>query len=277
MLRYGLPLVPASLSQFILHFSDRFFLTRYATESELGLYSLAYRFGMLVSVFYGIVSMAWGPWAFRVGSLEDGTYHLQRATTLILFGFALVASGIILFARPTIHLMSAPRFWGAADYVPPLAIAYWFFVAQGPLSVGARLSNRTDALAGANMLSALLCLLLSGWLIPLYGAWGAAGVTLVSLSALAATSYMMSRRYRNIGLSPVVVSASLVLMLLSAILDVLLRPVGWWQLAGRIGTGALLVGVLLWQGQRHYSLPSVIAFWYRGKDEGIVARILRGA
>ncbi|MGC8783089.1 MAG: lipopolysaccharide biosynthesis protein [Armatimonadota bacterium] len=276
VLRYGLPLVPASLSQFILHFSDRFFLTRYASESELGLYSLAYRFGMLVSVFYGIVSMAWAPWAFRVGAQEEGAYHLQRAISLILLGFALVASGIILFARPAIHLMSATRFWGAADYVPPLAGAYWFFVAQGPLSVGARLSNRTDALAGANILSALLCLLLSMWLIPLYRAWGAAWVTMASFIALASASYVVSQRYYRVGLSLGTMLVSILLMLAAAAVDLSMRHGGAWQLAGRLVAATMLLGVVFWQVRQRYSLPSVVALWRRSKQARAVTRMQQG-
>mgnify|MGYP005841898201 CR=1 FL=1 len=198
VLQYGLPLVPAAISQFILHFSDRFFLTRYATEAELGLYSLAYRFGMLVSVFYRVVSLAWGPWAFQVGGQADGDTHLSRATSLILLGMATVCAGIALLSAPAIRLLSAPAFWRAADYVPLLAVAYWLFVAQGPLSVGARLANRTDVLGVANMVAAALCLLLSVWLIPYYKAWGAVWVTILSMVALTGGSYLASVRARHI-------------------------------------------------------------------------------
>ncbi|MGQ9880696.1 MAG: lipopolysaccharide biosynthesis protein [Armatimonadota bacterium] len=198
VLRYGLPLVPAAISQFILHFSDRFFLTRYATEAELGLYSLAYRFGMLVSVFYSVVSLAWGPWAFRVGGQAEGDTHLSRATALILLGMATVCAGIALLSAPVIRLLSAPAFWRAADFVPPLAVAYWLFVAQGPLSVGARLANRTDLLGVANMVAAGLCLLLSVWLIPHHKAWGAVWVTILSMVTLTGGSYLASVRTRHI-------------------------------------------------------------------------------
>lgn len=194
VLRYGLPLVPAAISQFVLHFSDRFFLTRYATEAELGLYSLAYRFGMLVSVFYGVMSLAWGPFAFQVGKQQGGEIHLRRTTALILLSFACVSAGIALLSAPVIRLVAAPAFWLAEKYVPALAVAVWFFVAQNPLSIGARLARRTDLLAVANALSAGLCLVLNITLIPPFKAWGAIWATVISFVALMAVAFYVSQR-----------------------------------------------------------------------------------
>ncbi|MEJ5250298.1 MAG: oligosaccharide flippase family protein [Armatimonadota bacterium] len=194
VLRYGLPLVPAALSQFVLHFSDRFFLTRYVTESELGLYSLAYRFGMLVNVFYGIIVLAWGPWIFRVGVQEQGTKQIARAASLVLVGFACISVCISLLSGPVIHLLSSPSFWGAAFYVPPLTLAYWLFVLQGVSSAGARIANRTDVLGVINVLSAGICLGLSVILIRYYGTWGAIWTTLLSFLVLALGSYAVSQK-----------------------------------------------------------------------------------
>lgn len=240
VLRYGLPLVPASLSQFVLHFSDRFFLTRYATEAELGLYSLAYRFGMLVSVFYGVVSMAWGPWAFRVGTQQDGESHIDRATLLIVMGFSLVGSVIILFARPTIRLLSAPDFWKAADFVPLLVMSYWAFVLQFPPAMFVRLAGRTEVLTAVVGFSAVMCLLLSLLLIPRYGAWGAAWVTLSSFAILLLTTEVVSHRFRETRKQYLPVAGGVSLLLLCT--GISLKSDRWsifWQV------GASLIGTFI--------------------------------
>lgn len=194
VLRYGLPLVPVSLSLFVLNFSDRFFLVRYCSSAELGLYALAYRFAMLVSTFYGVVSLAWGPWAFQVGERSDGTLHLRRATAFVLLAFACVSNSVALLSVPIIRLMSAPPFWAAARYIPMLAFAYWLFVAQAPLSIGTRLARRTEYLAAANGLAALLCLILSFILIPRFGVWGATWMTALSFAFLVSAVFFVSQR-----------------------------------------------------------------------------------
>jgi O-antigen/teichoic acid export membrane protein len=90
--------------------------------------------------------------------------------------------------------MSAPGFWKAADYVPVLALAYWFFMAQGPISTGAKLARRTYLLAAANGVAAAVCLLLSWWLIPRYGVWGAVVMTVLSMLTLVAGCYAVSQK-----------------------------------------------------------------------------------
>lgn len=194
VLRYGLPLVPASLSQFVLHYSDRFFLTRYATESELGLYSLAYRFGMLVSVFFGILSRAWWPWVFRAAEEEEGTKHLRRGGALILLSGAAFCSAIVLLASPVIQIVANRSFWGAAQYVAPIAVAYWFFISSSSLRIGSLIANRTSSFAAANIVSAAVCLALNMWLIPRYSVWGAAYATAFSFAVFSLLVWYAAQR-----------------------------------------------------------------------------------
>ena len=263
VLRYGVPLVPAGLSQFVLHYSDRFFLVRYVSESELGLYSLAYRFGMLVSVFHGIVALAWSPWAYRVGDNEEGgVLHLARATSLILVVFACLSAFIALLSAPAIRLMSAPGFWKAADYVPVLALAYWFFMAQGPLGTGARLARRTDLLAAANGLAAAVCLLLSWWLIPLYGVWGAVVMTALSMLTLMGGCYYVSQKVFTVHYDLPTMTFAVTLVGVPALYNLLMRHTGVFEgiidllLRLLIGAGIAVATVYWLRGRRIAAIPS---------------------
>ncbi len=186
VLAYGLPFVPSALAQFTLHFSDRFFLVRTAPIDELGLYALAYRFAMLVSVFLGVLANAWWPWAFRVAKEPEGERHLRDGAAFLLTAATCFCAGVILFAGPLIRIVAAEPFWGAEPYVAPLAAAYWFFAAKLPFSLGSHLAKRTGVLAGASTAAAIVCLLLNFWWIPRYHAWGAAASTLASFAILAA-------------------------------------------------------------------------------------------
>lgn len=199
--RYGLPLVPASVSQFLLHYSDRFFLTRYATETELGLYSLAYRFGMLVSLAMRVVLTAWYPWVFSAaqGDRAESIMQIRRASAVILLALSVIASGVILFMEPVLHVMSAPQFWQASRYIPVLAMGTWFFAAHIPWSAGARLVSQTHGIAKAHVLTAALCLAGYALFIPRYTAWGAAWVTLFAFILLSLSCLWWSERAQRIG------------------------------------------------------------------------------
>ncbi|MCE5421171.1 MAG: oligosaccharide flippase family protein [Acidithiobacillus sp.] len=191
---YGVPLVPAAIAQFVLHFSDRFFLVRLVPMAEVGVYALAYRVAMLVSVFTGIANTAWWPWVFARHAAGDEVQTIRRGSAAMLALGSVVCSGVMLSAHPCIRLLAGPSFWRSADYVPWLALAYWFFVSTFVLSVPMRLHNRTRLLAGANVTTAAVCLALNAVAIPRFGAWGAAGVTTFSMGLLALLEVGYGRR-----------------------------------------------------------------------------------
>jgi O-antigen/teichoic acid export membrane protein len=259
VLRYGVPLVPAGLSQFVLHYSDRFFLVRYVSESEVGLYSLAYRFGMLVIVLYKIISLAWNPWAYRLGgSQEQGGLHLARATSLILISFACVSAFVALIAAPAIRLMSAPAFWEAGKYVALLSLAYWFFMAQGLLSTGARLARRTGLLAAANGLAAAVCLLLSWWLIPHYGVWGAVVMTVLSMLTLVGACYVISQKAFAVEYDKASLGLAFALACVPGVYNLMVNHTGILDMTLRIATCAGIAAVAAYwmQARRIVRLPS---------------------
>lgn len=217
LLVFGIPLVPASLSQFTLHFSDRFFLTRYATIEELGLYSLAYRFAMLATMLYGMLDTAWWPWAFRVAKEEDAPRNLADGVALMLVASTVFVTGVILFSKPVIEIMASAEFAGASRYVPPLTLAYWLFSTVAPISVGLQLAERTGVIAVANSVAAVVCLGLSFWIIPSHGVPGAILVTVTSFAVLATTigisstlAHPLPHRYGMIFVCVAVVGLSMI-------------------------------------------------------------------
>lgn len=244
VLQYGLPLVPAAISQFILHFCDRFFLTRYATEAELGLYSLAYRFGMLVSVFFGIISRSWWPWVFRVAEDERSASHLRRGSAFLLLTGAVFCVGIILGASPAIRLVAAPSFWQSANLVPLLAISYWFFISSSAFRIGSLVANRTASFAGANLISAMICLLLNAYLIAHYSVWGAVYATLGSFVVFSIAVWFSAHKVKPLSHDGVAVGLSLGVMLVAAWFNSHLQFILWLDVLVRFALWLILSSIV---------------------------------
>ena len=53
MILFGLPLVPSGLGMFWINFGDRFILKHCYTDWEVGIYSLGYKFAMMLSFLIG--------------------------------------------------------------------------------------------------------------------------------------------------------------------------------------------------------------------------------
>jgi O-antigen/teichoic acid export membrane protein len=199
MAAYGGPLVPASLSMFVLHFADRFFLQRMTDLNQVGIYALGYRFAMMLPLLvmepFGLI---WGAAMFAIARREDAPQIYARLFTYF-FGVATVfALGVSLVVKDALKVVATPKFLAAHTVVPIVLAGLLCLAASQFFETGIHLSKRTvfraiavGSAAGANLLLNLL-------LVPRYGMMGAAWATLGSFGVLAVMAYAFGQRLYRI-------------------------------------------------------------------------------
>lgn len=185
MFVFSLPLSLSSLALFTLHFGDRFILPRYRSMAELGVYALAYKFGMLISLVHSSFDSYWGSQIYVIVKRDDARKVFGRVFTYMVTVLAFAALGILVAAKPAVHLLAVPSYYGALALIPIILAAYFtramgdffraIFYALGKPSYDA-VFNWTGA-----------SISLGGYilLIPKYGAMGAAVATLAGFLFLA--------------------------------------------------------------------------------------------
>lgn len=196
---YGGPLVPASLSMFVLHFADRFFLQRMTDLNQVGLYALGYRFAMMLPVLViEPFALIWGAAMFVIARREDAREVCARLFTYFFFVATAFALGVSLVIKDTIKVVATPKFLAAHSVVPVVLVGLLCLAASQFFETGVHLSKRTIFRAAAVGSAAAINLLLNVLLIPKYGMMGAAWATLFSFAALAAMSYVFGQRLYHI-------------------------------------------------------------------------------
>jgi len=181
LVAFGAPLIVWNIGSFVLHYSDRFFLRYFDSLESVGLYSLGYRFAMLVSlVVVGPFSEIWIPKALEIQRREgDGSApilaSILRGYNLILVTVALCVS---LFAGDVIRIATGTGFHAAASIVPLLTLAMVIFGYRNIAQIGALISGRSDLVAIATSVAAVTVTALNVVLIPIWGVTGAALSTL---------------------------------------------------------------------------------------------------
>src|SRR6266542_2264288 len=112
MLAYGLPLVPAAASTWILQLSDRFFLLHYGTLRELGLYGVGYRLANLLLLATTAVGLAWAPLMLELHASDPVVERITRSRTLNYVTFVLCFGAVILsvYAREIFSTVTASSF-----------------------------------------------------------------------------------------------------------------------------------------------------------------------
>jgi len=198
MLRYGLPLVPASVFGFSMASSDRYFLQHYRTAAQVGMYSLGYTIGQIVAFFVNAIQLAWPAHMFEIAKQPNAERQLARMLTYYCAVVGAISLGVSLFAEEILWVMATAEYYESARVVPWVAgaSALWgmsFMVNSG-------LTTR-DKMKYSGLLVSVVAIInlgLNFWLIPRYGIMGAAWATLVSYALLAVVQTAVNQMFWRI-------------------------------------------------------------------------------
>jgi O-antigen/teichoic acid export membrane protein len=199
MLKYGIPVGWSTFGMFIVNFADRFFLQRLATMNELGLYSLAYRFGFLPSVIVmGPFLLVWAPKRFDLVKEPNAKSIYSVIFTYLAFLLIYTGLGICLLIKDVITIIADPEFLEAYKYVSIILISYVLNGAVVYVQFGIHLVKKTRYLAYATLMTAAINIIANILLIPSLRAWGAALATLISYLFLLAYIHIISQRFYHV-------------------------------------------------------------------------------
>lgn len=214
---FGLPLVPASLLTFVLNMGDRFLLNQLGELGQVGIYALGYKFGMLIGTFIsGPFQQIWGPQRIKI--YEEGGKDVQEIISRVLLYFTFVLSfvGLIIsvLIKDAITIMAAREFLPAYRIVPLVVFGYIFYSIYPIVDIGFYVKKKTYWYAIINGAAASVNILLNWFLIPRFGAMGAAVVTVISFAICPLMAYFISQKYLAIRYDLVRMTKLIVVVLL---------------------------------------------------------------
>ncbi len=238
MARYSGPAILVGSCSFLMHFGDRYFLRQWVSLSELGIYSLAYKFGMLVTLVQYAFQSYWNAQVFNIAARPGASVLLGRALTYLTLALCATAVSITACARPVIALLAPRSYAPAAALAPLVSIGYVLFALASFYQTLFYVKNRTGSDAVMSLLGAALAGLGYVVLIPRYRLWGAALATVFSFACSLAVGCVWSRRfaalqYERARLLKVVVPAAI----LTGLYAVMPRP----GLPGDVAIGAAMI------------------------------------
>lgn len=175
-LRFGLPLVPASLAMWVFAAADKIAIARYLPDQELGAYAVAFT---LVAPF-GVVVVALGQaWIPRISQVYETSAQRAREQTaraielaLISFGACALVAG--LAAPLAISVLAGRDYLNGAAALPLLALGATFRGASLFTATGYLLAKRTRLVPVITVFAALTTIGLLAVLVPAFGLVGAA-------------------------------------------------------------------------------------------------------
>ncbi len=199
MLLYGIPYIPGGFVISILLVSDRFALQRFTTLTEVGLYALGYKFGLVMGAMVTEpFFLIWRPKMFEVAKRADASEIYGRMLTYFLFLELFIALGLSAGVKDVIAIMADPKYHSAYQVTPLIVLTYIMGGVYYHAQVGILLAKKTKFILYIQIVGAIVGIVLNIALVPFLGIWGAATAILAAWTLLTVLAYRISERYLHV-------------------------------------------------------------------------------
>lgn len=242
MLRYSIPLIPATIFWWITSVSDRYMVTWFLGTEANGLYAVACKIPTILSLLSTIFMEAWQFSAISeaTGDREVHIRFYSQVWGFFLSAMVLVGSVMIVLCRLEIRVLAARSYYAAWQYVPVLAMAMVFSAFSSFMNSVYVVMEKSHLSLWTAVWGAGANILMNLWMIPRIGIQGAAIATLVSYLMCFGIRAVSARRLIPFRLYPGRLTVSTGLLLLQSALCFWGSPV---QPFAQMGAFVLLVTV----------------------------------
>lgn len=214
IMKYSLPLVPNSLSWWVVSVSDRTIISLVLDVATNGVYSVANKFSSVFITFYNIFNMSWTEAVSLHLSDKDGVFFLTEVINSMFCLFSALCFGIIACMPFAFSNMINIRYYDAYQQIPILMIAVLFQVVVGLYSVIYVALKKSVEIARTSFYAGVINIVVDLLLIKHIGLYAASLSTLVAYASMAFYRYFNVKRYVDVKLDrKVLISTILVGMI----------------------------------------------------------------
>ncbi len=199
MVAFGAPLLPSALGMFWINFGDRFVLKQCFSNWDVGIYSLGYKFAIMLSFLVGQpFFLIWSARMYELIERKDGERLYARFCTYFTVVIAFAGLGLSLIITGVMKIVPSESYFAAHSVVPIIALGYVlrelsdFF--RGVLFI----AKKPSYVSIVVMITTAVCTALYLTLIPLAGINGAAFSTLLTFAFMAMCMLFFAQRIRRI-------------------------------------------------------------------------------
>ena len=189
---YGAPLMLSVVAGWILNQSDRYFLLKYFSLKEVGLYAAAAGIASFIAMINANMIKVVYPLVYKKLSQRKGKKFILKITVLysilIIIIAVVLCIGIYFFG----HLFLGEKFLSALPIIYIMCFAQAFFGIYTTTGLVIDYFKKTKLKTILVIICAFFVILLSFLLIPIIGIYGPAVASLISFLLLSILSFFIS-------------------------------------------------------------------------------------
>lgn len=223
LLAFSMPLIPSAIAMASVHVIDRFFIQHFLGQTDLGIYSIGYRFGTIINIL--ILSpfvLVWEPKSYEISKTKDASIVYGNIFTYLAYLVVFTAVGLSVTSKEIVQVLAADEYLNAFTIIPLISWSYAIFALDHITKIGLLVNHKTKTLAAIIFLICIINLIGNYIFIPLMGMYGAAFSTFCSFVILFVLDFMLSKKYLKIKIEwnkiiPLLLCASIFYGVLSSI------------------------------------------------------------
>jgi len=248
---FGVAIIPAMLSSWVMDVSDRYLLRLFRDLSEVAQYGVGYKFGLAVQALVTWpFQLAWPAVAFGISKDEGHEHTYARVLTYLLLVLMLVVLAFVGVSKSLLPIVIGQKYEPACRVVPIIAAAYALNALVYCVSPGIHVGGRTKALSVVGIVAAVSNIALCLVLIPLYGMMGAAWATVIAYAvSLAGATWLGQQshpvRYERARIARIVAAGAVAYVLMRVVSA---EADGAWRVAGQVGVLGVFLALVLASG-----------------------------
>lgn len=222
VLKFAIPLLPHYLAQHIMSGADRIMIANMVSKSDAAIYGVVLNISVIASIIWSSVNASIVPYTFEHMNIKDYK-SINKTVIPIIVGFAGVCL-IVTAMAPEIISILAPSDYHSGIYAVPPVVSTVFMSALYNIYANIEFYHKkSQYIASATVVSAIVNIGLNSLLIPRFGFVGAAYTTLMSSIVLILIHYWGYRKSQEerVYSDKLVLSITVICILLCELMNLL--------------------------------------------------------
>lgn len=198
MVKYSVPLVPNSLSWWIVSVSDRSIVSAILGTAANGIYAVSNKFPTLLSSIFAIFNMSWCESAtLHIDSSDRDEFFSDICNTIVKL-FTSLGVGLIACMPFVFPILINAKYDAAYIYIPILTLGVVFNVGVSLYSSIYIAKKMTKQVASTSVMGAIINIVVNVLLIKYIGLYAAAFSTMIAYFIMMVYRHFDLKKYLNI-------------------------------------------------------------------------------
>ncbi len=198
MVKYSAPLVPNSLSWWIVSVSDRSIVSAILGTAANGIYAVSNKFPTLLSSIFAIFNMSWCESAtLHIDSSDRDEFFSDICNTIVKL-FTSLGVGLIACMPFVFPILINAKYDAAYIYIPILTLGVVFNVGVSLYSSIYIAKKMTKQVASTSVMGAIINIVVNVLLIKYIGLYAAAFSTMIAYFIMMVYRHFDLKKYLNI-------------------------------------------------------------------------------